>query len=639
MYYTARALRIVLATACCASLSGLLGCGDDDAGSNPDLGSGDGGGSRDAAPMDAAPDAEPADLGVDMPPDPVPPFRNPVALADDELARQALRILGAPEAGATTRVCNECHSVTRARINQWRVLSDASMMNCLTDLDVPTDASAAAMLACLRGTRTSYGASSLGIWATAAHLPWFDYVFRHSTSGEWMLQHSAFVMSAGMPRNPDTRFTQEQFDIVAEWFIRGTPNVDDVLPAGGAPTECIPYVGADVGTHVAAMATDGWAARNAAAGMLMHGCAGAASAADCLATVPLASTTAFGADWDVTGGGGVAGAHLRVLHTTDYETSYWTRSSADGRFVSHGADTAPNLRFIDLQEDRVFGGSGLYDTSFFPDGSGFAIQGGRSGAHVCENRVLTTGMPTMLAFDEPGCTGSISIGLYEHLGTSLDGADFWAISGTATYDNGGHSPTLRDPLADFPASASDTITRMLNTGTGFTLGGEFELDHPYEGDGVISPSFTTLLTRQAGRSGQLGYVLRRLEVTGSPASFSVEAPEIAHYCINGGKPAFSYDERWLVTHHYVTNADAVKLGFTGSSDPAFAAYRTRGAANVYLVDLTTGVEYRLTNMAAGQYALFPHFRSDGWIYFIVRDESSMPEHIVASDAALLAAAL
>lgn len=39
-------------------------------------------------------------------------------------------------------------------------------------------------------------------------------------------------------------------------------------------------------------------------------------------------------------------------------------------------------------------------------------------------------------------------------------------------------------------------------------------------------------------------------------------------------------------------------------------------------------------MQPGQYALFPHFRSDGWIYFIVRTQNTSTEHIVASDAAL-----
>jgi hypothetical protein len=40
-------------------------------------------------------------------------------------------------------------------------------------------------------------------------------------------------------------------------------------------------------------------------------------------------------------------------------------------------------------------------------------------------------------------------------------------------------------------------------------------------------------------------------------------------------------------------------------------------------------------MNPGQYALFPHFRSDGWIYFVVRTVDSQDEVIVASDAALV----
>ena len=57
---------------------------------------------------------------------------------------------------------------------------------------------------------------------------------------------------------------------------------------------------------------------------------------------------------------------------------------------------------------------------------------------------------------------------------------------------------------------------------------------------------------------------------------------------------------------------------------------------MYLVDMRNGAQYRVTNMGPGQYALFPHFRSDGWLYFVVRTESATPEHIVASDAPLLA---
>jgi hypothetical protein len=54
------------------------------------------------------------------------------------------------------------------------------------------------------------------------------------------------------------------------------------------------------------------------------------------------------------------------------------------------------------------------------------------------------------------------------------------------------------------------------------------------------------------------------------------------------------------------------------------------------MELTTGVVQRITNMAPGQYALFPHFRSDGWIYADVRDNNAVHEYFVASDAALIA---
>jgi hypothetical protein len=136
---------------------------------------------------------------------------------------------------------------------------------------------------------------------------------------------------------------------------------------------------------------------------------------------------------------------------------------------------------------------------------------------------------------------------------------------------------------------------------------------------------------------QLGFVLRRVDATPSGSSYEIATPEVARYCMNGGKPSFSYDERYIVYHHYVTAADAVDLGFSGPNDPAFQDYLTQGAANVYLMELTTGLVKRVTNMHPGQYALFPHFRSDGWIYIQVRDRAAgSKEYVLASDAALIA---
>jgi hypothetical protein len=115
---------------------------------------------------------------------------------------------------------------------------------------------------------------------------------------------------------------------------------------------------------------------------------------------------------------------------------------------------------------------------------------------------------------------------------------------------------------------------------------------------------------------------------------TANAPELARYCVTGGKPAFSYDERFAVFHRYVTADDAVDLGFASAADPGFAPYLARGAANAFLLDLATGAVRRITNLGPGQYAVSPHFRSDGWIYLDVRDPAADREYVIASDAAL-----
>ena len=81
---------------------------------------------------------------------------------------------------------------------------------------------------------------------------------------------------------------------------------------------------------------------------------------------------------------------------------------------------------------------------------------------------------------------------------------------------------------------------------------------------MLSPSATLELTRVAGpNDNQLGYVLRKVVATPSGTTYTIATPEIARYCLAGGKPAFSYDERWIVYHHYVTDADA-----SSSASPA-----------------------------------------------------------------------
>lgn len=406
---------------------------------------------------------------------------------------------------------------------------------------------------------------------------------------------------------------------------------DVPAPADIPPGSC-GSISSEVADHATAMSTMGWGALNRSRGLMMYGCAGTARPQDCLATVPLAGDDTIGASRSA-----IAGARLRVLYTSTTRSNFWTRSSADGRFVGRGT------RIRDLSRDAdVTAAGAMYDPAFYPDNSGYMYQpGGRN----CPMSSLTTGSPASVAITGAGspCTGS-SASLYQHLAASLDGSDYWASSaGTAAWDDGGHSPTLTETPRNEPwtARAQTSITLMANTGAGFSNVGSRNVATPLQGDGVISPSSRLLITRFVDEAGDYqGYVLHRLEASRTGAAIMASVRELARYCVQGAKPGFSFDERYITYHHYIgggptADADARELGFTGADDPGFEEYASQGAANVYLLDLVTGRSTRVTTMGAGQYALYPHFRSDGWIYFLVRTLGTRREHVIASDAALL----
>jgi hypothetical protein len=176
---------------------------------------------------------------------------------------------------------------------------------------------------------------------------------------------------------------------------------------------------------------------------------------------------------------------------------------------------------------------------------------------------------------------------------------------------------------------------MMYDGTHYTGKPSVSSTIPFEGDSVLSPSTTLVVSRFGNETQQLGYVLRRVDATPSGSSYVVQTPVIARYCVQGAKPAISYDERFMVVHHYVGPNDYAELGYASPSDPAFQDILAKGSSNIVLVDLATGAHTRVTTMHAGQYALYPHFRSDGWIHFLVRDKVTNHEYAIASNAALV----
>lgn len=626
---------------CSAAL--LHGCGDE---AVADGGGGSAGNAQDGSP---------------------PPLRDSVALDDADLARQALALLGSSAVGAEGS-CRNCHSLGRPTLSHWSRLTAQLDADCLQDTSLPDGSAVDSMLSCFRShaaPATTFAPAHFGIYAAAAHLPWFTFVFEHASAdaAAWQMRHEDFVANVGMPR-AGTLFTQQQFDVVAEWFARGLPRLFELVPEESG-VECSNVLAPSLGQHIEEMAVSGWRARNEQVPLLMFGCGEGETGADCLGDAPIASEAPYEQSW-----GAMPGSQIRILYdNSETRSRFWSRTSPDGRYIASGrlerADSGYTGQFLDLSRDRLIEADFSYDPTFFPDNSGFLVQrdGGYSSAApgggptnggadrgdvavVCEESVLADD-PNQLTGDEAACiTLDSEIGLYQQLAKSLDGEDYWVVFGAYDSDNGGMGPVLHNPSAAFGGDSVTTLRPMINTGARFEPGEASRIGMPFQGDPMLSPSGRLMVTRLAGReyttrvdgvdivsAEQSGYALHLLTTTKNGSQLSASLSDVGRVCLQGGKAVISYDERWLVFHHYVTDDDAVELGFSGPSDPDFEAYREYGASNLYLVDLLDGSAHRLTNMNAANYALFPHFRSDGWLYFVVRGLGG-EEFFAASDAAL-----
>ena len=539
-----------------------------------------------------------------------------VTLGGTDLAREALKIFGAnvsdpndprctgEDNSCASRRCAECHSVSKGGLMHWRDLTRNALGRCGLRKEAKhmTQAEAAESVQCLRARANDadavFAADKLGVLTTGVRYGYFRELFRKAYGEtDWLRHYIQFKGRVGMPKGTYSPLSQTEYAIILKWFNNGMRGLDQVIEDRPAPSVCEPvFDGAFLDAHIEEMGFDGWGAVNRENGIRMFGC-DAGQGQRCF-------TTGFG---DRTSDWGAGRGMLREVTKLQFRSSFWTRSSADGRFVGNGGGTAGGSTITDLRDAFDIKIKASYDPGFFPDNSGFIFQGGGTG--ICTQDVLERTME--VTFEEEGCMRGTNINLYQHVARGLNGGDYFIINSQFTSDSA-RAHTLVDPVAHFNSSSTMKFSPMIFNGTTYEQLRAIIVDSPFEGDSVLSPSGRLVISRLAGGpdGAPLGYVIRQVVATKMGDNYEIDISKVlARFCMPGAKANISFDERFFVTHQHQGDRTVITL-----------------------VDLKTGQQHAVTDMPPGTRALFPHFRSDNWIYFLVRDGED--EYIGASDLAI-----
>ncbi|MBX3203661.1 MAG: hypothetical protein KF764_01270 [Labilithrix sp.] len=561
---------------------------------------------------------------------------------EEELATRALQVLGAQRIEGAQQQCNKCHDINRKSLRVWESQYKGALAN-LNDPNKTPRKKLDAFRIDPGNNRTPYSPQRLGFLAAGIHLADLpeskqigDLFKRSYGATRGAEEYRKLRDAARMPISPEhDRLSRSEFSVVKTWIDKGLPKLDELLPESVRPTSCETRISPALEAHVRAMKTKGWAARNKDQQVPMFACTTTNDPTKCFDqkaddgkdVFAEVETVEYARTWKA------AGSKMRLLHEMAHSTSFWSRNSADGRFVSSGGgedgafvvDFAKQLETRG-KEHREIGVSASYDPSFMPDNSGLLIQG--SGTHFCTQDLFTNAATTSVSFNEPQCSSLNNVALYQSVGRRLadnELSDYFIVNNSFESDDGYGS----DPEPSFGEDQKIQIKVMVSLGTegGYTIGQQGEVDAPWEGDTMMSPSTQLVASRISGEDKQEGYSIRLIKSSMGDSGYTFQAENVGTFCVPGGKANFSFDERYIVTHHYLTREDF-------ASDAEYAPYKGSSAADIYVIDLLTGENIRVTRMAPGQLALFPHFRSDGWLYFIVRDRNTDKELYVASDVVL-----
>ena len=583
------------------------------------------------------------------------------AATEEEGARLALRTLGGklPE-GRSDATCQSCHDVNKMTIRKWAG-DYKTTMAVLKDESKSKADRIAFMRRDPADPRSGFAPSKLGILTAGAHLGASSLVSkeRHPMTfaqGQLLAalfegqdeEYAKFRADALMPIEPSfDRLSAAEYEAVVTWVDKGLPAIETLLVEEARPTTCTDDFDQLKG-HVRSVQATNWSTVNKDLHMPMFGCDASGTPLQCFTTkfgandiFPDATTQEVGKTWSRNGD------TFRVLRQLDYTTFFWMRSSADGRFVANGGGPRTDSTRAVIADlgaalapagptTRDIVASASYDPDFFPGGQGFMFQGTTKAGAFCSMSLLRNPSTVKISFDEPECTKLDSVGLYQTVGqVAGDNAisDIFVVNSKFASDNPGLTAADKDlSLTAGPEAAANihvAVAKGNDADQGYQVMQSTSLPTSFRGDTMMARSGLLLGSRVAGETGALGYAIDKVTYQKSATGYKFSLKTLGRICMPGNKANFSFDERFLVTHHYLTRADF-------ASDAEFAPYAGKGASDLYLADFVTGKKTRISRMAPGQFSLFPHFRSDGWIYFLVRDANTKKETIVATNAALRA---
>lgn len=579
-------------------------------------------------------------------------------LTDMELATKALLVMGTSLNGVpnTDGVCTQCHNHdanNQGTFIRWAA-SYRSAMAILQDETKSKEERINLLRTDPNDSKSHFDTQKLGILTAGAHLGLGPNVLpdRHPNTyaQNKMLaelfagrdaEYEQFRNDTLMPMSVQyDRLSPGQYEAVLTWMQKGLPELKTLISDEGRPTSCVEDF-SKLKDHATKVRPRSWATINKEARIKMFACSPDAAPVDCFKqqvggkpVFPDVETIDVGAKWTKRFG------TVRVAQDLgELRTSFWSRTSSDGRFFAVGG--RPSL-IIDLAAAldpagahvRQIKVSAPFDPDFFPGNQAFMYQStGVGGAAICAQSLLERADVTEVTFNEPECSKLERTALYQTVAQAQgDNAfsDIFVINNANAADNPASTGAYdKNPNAGPQASAEIAVAVSLGTESGYKTTQKASIPLPFHGDTMASRSLSLLGSRISGKDAPLGYAITRVTSVQTADGYQFSGNDVGRICMPGNKANFSFDERFLVTHHYLTRED-----FT--SDDAFAPYKAAGGSEILLADFVTGKKITVLRTAPGQYALFPHFRSDGWIMFEVRDSIAKKTMIMAADAAIRA---